>query len=128
MGQAELRHWIHEFLHNPVLGWSLSKLAFARFLGIDLHGLKSKVRHRPTQAWFRGAEQFRFTRQIRRLLAGQVVPRQIRAQSGQLKWEAVPADHPRPLRLPRRWRYNLASGRIEFVPPLVPSYTPPDAL
>jgi hypothetical protein len=44
MSQAELRHWIHQFLYNPAFGWSHCKLAFARFLGIDLHGLKSKIR------------------------------------------------------------------------------------
>jgi hypothetical protein len=51
MSQDELCHWIREFLYNPTLGWSRSKLAFAGLLGVDLHWLKSKIRQGRTQAW-----------------------------------------------------------------------------
>jgi hypothetical protein len=124
MSQDELRHYIHEFLFNPAFGWSNSKLALARFFGIDLHGLKSKIRQGRTQAWFVGGEQIRFTRQIRHLLAGEVVPERRRAPSGQLRCEAVLADHPQPVRLPGRLRFNLAKARVEWVPPVAPSYSP----
>src|SRR5215472_1503033 len=89
----ELRYWIDQFRRNPDLGWSHCRLALARFLGIDPPGLRSKIRHGRTQAWIYPGEQIRFTRQIRRLLAGEVIPRQMRAPSGQLRWEAVIADH-----------------------------------
>ena len=114
MSQDELRYWICEFLYNPALGWSHSKLAFARCLGIDLHGLKSKIREGRTQAWFRGGEQTRFTGQIHRLLAGEIVPKQMRAPSGQMRWEAILADHPQPIRRqgPLRLRVDLARGRL----------------
>jgi hypothetical protein len=52
MSRDELRHWIHELLYNPTFGWSHCKLAFARFLGIDLHGLKSEIRQGRMQARF----------------------------------------------------------------------------
>jgi hypothetical protein len=124
MSQDELRHYIHEFLYNPAFGWSDSKLALARYLGIDLPGLRSKIRQGRTQARFVGGEQFRFTRLTRRLLAGEVVPKQMRAPSGQMRWETVIADHPQPIRLPARLRYNLTTGRIEYVPPVAPSCVP----
>jgi hypothetical protein len=124
MSQDELRYWIREFLYNPIYGWSHCKGAFARCLAIDLHGLKSKIRQGRTQAWFRGGEQFRFSRQIRLLLSGRIVPKQIRAKSGQLRWEAVVADQPQPLPVhqPPRFRYNLAAGRLELMPPVKPIF------
>ena len=30
MSEDELRYWIRELLYNPALGWSNSKLPFAR--------------------------------------------------------------------------------------------------
>jgi hypothetical protein len=80
MSQDELRHWIRRFLYDPAVGWSHCKLAFARFLGIDLHGLKSKIRQRRIHARFCGGEQIRFSRQIRGLLAGERIPTQMRTQ------------------------------------------------
>jgi hypothetical protein len=44
MSCDELVLWIREFLFNPAFGWPNSKLALVRYLGIDLQGLKSKVR------------------------------------------------------------------------------------
>jgi hypothetical protein len=65
MSQDELRYWIKAFLYNPNLGWSHSKLAFARYLGIDLSGLRSKLREGATRAWIYPSEQSRFSRKIR---------------------------------------------------------------
>jgi hypothetical protein len=124
MSQDELRHYIREFLYNPAFGWSESKLALARYLGIDLPGLRSKIRQGRTQARFVGGEQIRFTRQIRRLLAGEVVAKQMRAPSGHMRWDAVIADPPQPIHLPARLRWDLAKGRIERVPPAAPCYGP----
>jgi hypothetical protein len=125
MSQDELRHWISEFLYNPAFGWSRSKLAFARFLGIDLSGLRSKLRAAPTRAWIYPGEQIRFSRQIRRLLAGELIPKQMRAPSGQLRWEAVLADHPQPIRRHElaRPRFDLATVRLRWE--VAPSSAPP---
>jgi hypothetical protein len=122
MCQDELRYWIRQFLYDPAFGWSHCKLAFARFLGIDLHGLKSKIRQGCTQGRFCGGEQIRFSQQIHRLLAGETVPRQMRAPSGQMKWEAVLADHPQPIHRqgPLRLRVDLARGRWGWE--VAPSY------
>lgn len=90
MSQGELRYWIDQFLRNPDLGWSHCKRAFARYLEIDLPGLRSKIRVTRTQAWFRGGEQPRFSVRIRRALAGLVVPRRVRTPrgngSGRRRW------------------------------------------
>lgn len=125
MCQDELRYWIREFLYNPAFGWSRCKLAFARFLGIDLSGLRSKLREGRTRAWIYPGEQIRFSRQVRRLLAGEMVPKQMRASSGQMRWEAVVADHPRPIHRqgPLRFRVDLARGRWGWE--VAPSYAPP---
>jgi hypothetical protein len=112
MSQGELRYWIREFLYNPDLGWSHCKSALARCVGIDRQGLKSKIRQGRTQAWIFRGEQIRFTAQIERLLAGELVPVKI----GQ-RWEAMVADHPVPLKVPALMRYDLASGRLGYVAP-----------
>jgi hypothetical protein len=124
LSQSELRYWIDQFLHNPAMGWSHCKLCFARYLEIDLSGLRSKIRQGRTQAWFRGGEQLRFSARIRRALSGQVAPQRIRAKSGQWKWQAMMADDPKPIRQPGRFRYDFSSRRLEFVPPTIASSEP----
>jgi hypothetical protein len=122
LSQGELRYWIHQFLHNPELGWSHCKLAFARYLEIDLPGLRSKIRRGRTQAWFRGGEQRRFSVRLRRALSGVVVPHQVVTPSGRRKWEARMAHDPKPLRPRGRMRFNFSTQRVEWVPPVTADF------
>jgi hypothetical protein len=124
MTEAELRYWIEQFLYNPELGWSRCKHAFARYLGTDLSGLKSKIRTTRTQAWFVGGEPRRFSARIRRALAGIVVPVRTRTPAGRWRWDATMTDNPVPPLQPRRMRFNLKTRRLELVPPTRPDFDP----
>jgi hypothetical protein len=109
MSCEELRYWIRELLE--VHHWR--PLPLARACGIHTANDRAggHIRRKLTGGWIYPGEQIRFTRGIRRILAGELVCMHL----GGVKWGCVVASHPVPLKLPSRLRYNLTSGRLEYV-------------
>jgi len=123
MSCDEIRFWIRYLLEQE--GWR--PLVLARAIGIhtDNRHAGGHVRRKlDADEWIYPGEQIRFTRGLRRVLAGELVCRHL----GGNKWGCVVADNPVPLRLPTRMRYNLAAGRLEYAPttleckPSLPSF------
>jgi hypothetical protein len=113
MSTGELRWWFRRLSTENAWGWAGHPSALAHAVGLhDKHArssFNSKFRER-NAAWIYPGEQLRFSRGVRKILAGQVVCRKVGAH-----WQAVVADHPQPLKLPARFRYNLATGGLEWV-------------
>ena len=78
------------------------------------------------KAWIYGSEQVRMSRQLKRIISGELVPipgRRGRGHAG----KAVLVAHPTPLRLPTRMRYDMTCRRVRFEPmelpaPALPSF------
>jgi hypothetical protein len=118
MSPDEIRFWIKELLTKH--GWGPCGLA--RAVGIcDAGGLKSKLR----KSWIFPGEQIRFSRQLDRIISGELIPKPIGPQG---RIEAVLADNPKPLVSRPRMAYDLTAGRLGFVnpritvPPTLPSF------
>ena len=123
MSCDEIRFWIRELLENH--GWR--KIALARAVGIWTDGRHAGghlARKLDADEWIYPGEQIRFSRGLKRVLAGEIV----QVHLGGRRWGAVVASNPVPLRLPTRMRYNLSSGRLEYAPtvldckPTLPSF------
>jgi len=122
MSCDELRYWIKTLLEE--FDWR--PLPLARALGIwtDNRHAGGHVVRKLSGGWIYPGEQIRFSRGIRKIIAGELVCAKV---SGR-EWGAVVANNPRPLRLPARLRYNLGAGRLEYVPkelgtkPTLPSF------
>lgn len=106
MSCDEIRYWLRELMAR---GWSCS--ALTRVLGASNDGsLISKLK----RSWIYPSEQIRFTRQLDRILSGELV----QARCG--KWgrlEGVLADNPVPIRRPARMVYDLKTGKVGYVAP-----------
>jgi hypothetical protein len=110
MSCDEIRYWIRELREHH--GWPGRLLA--RTLGLpDKGALMSKLR----RSWIYPGEQIRFSRQLDHIISGELVPQRLRAPSGQMRWEAVVADHPVPLQKAARLAYDLKTGRLRWVQP-----------
>jgi hypothetical protein len=109
----ELRWWMRELDTNQIYGWAGHPTALARAFGFNdsspVSSMRSKYRER-NRAWIYPSEQLRFSRQLKKLLAGEIICRQVGT-----RWQAVVADAPQALRQPVRFRYNLARGGLEWV-------------
>jgi hypothetical protein len=101
MSVEAIRWWL-KLLHERH-GWPWETLARTLGIGEGKH-VVSKVRG---NSRFVGGEQRRCTRQLRRIISGELVPVERRNSQGGKRWDAVIADHPQPLRLPVQWHINL---------------------
>jgi hypothetical protein len=107
MTTDEIRYWLNE-LHETH-GWGWGCLARTLRLGETKH-VVSKAR-RP-HVWFVGGEQRRCSKQIDRILSGELVP----VMHGR-RQDAVVAARPVPIQQPRRLVYSLSTGRMSWVAP-----------
>jgi hypothetical protein len=118
----EIRYWLKE-LHEKH-GWNWACLARTLRLGEAKHA-RSKLRR---NVRFVGGEQRRCSRQIDRILSGELVTAMLPGKKGPPRQQAVVADHPVPIQQPARLVYDLATGRMHWkkprsVPePVLPSF------
>jgi hypothetical protein len=116
MSCDEIRYWLRELTANH--GWTFRALArlFGRMRrnGQPNDGaVRSKLNH----SWIYPGDQVVYSRQIDRILSGELVRR---------RSHAVVADHPVPIHRPARMVYDFVSDRLRWVNPrLVASPTLP---
>jgi hypothetical protein len=114
----EIRFWLSELQYK--YGWTSQALAEA--LGIRSRHLCLK---RSGSSWIYPGQQARFSRQIRAILEGKIVCRQVGPMTPRahvIRSRPVPAEHPVPLHQPARLRYNLATGRLEWRRPVMSGF------
>jgi len=109
MSVEEIRSWLAQLKEDPSWGGG----ALAQAIGLhcrerrdNLAALNGKIKG---TNWIYPSEQLRFTRQIRKILAGEIVCRKFGK-----RFDGVLAEHPIPLRASTRLRYDLSSGRLVF--------------
>jgi hypothetical protein len=117
----EIRWWL-KMLHEQ-RGWPWETLGRTLGIGEGKH-VASKVRG---NSRFVGGEQIRCTRQLRRIISGELVPVERRNSQGGKRWDAVIADHPQPLRPGLHWHVDLKRGTAyleptEPPPPMLPNF------
>jgi hypothetical protein len=118
MGEEEVKWWLRELIERH--GWPVSCLG--RTLGLS-QGYKGQVRSKMDgRSWIYETERIRMSYVLKRIISGELVPKPLRTPGGRMRWEAVIADHPQPLRLPIQWHINLArkdpfEWRVEEPPP-----------
>jgi hypothetical protein len=116
MSCEELRYWMEQLYRNPAYGWAGHSGALANAFGIGgrtgAQSYKGVFRGR----WIYPGQQPRFSRQLAKILAGEIVCGKVRG-----RYNAVLADYPAPLRLPTRLRYNLDTGRLGWAEVAVPT-------
>lgn len=117
MSCEELRYWLKR-LHTQH-GWSWGCLGRLTGLGTGDH-VASKVRG---NSHFVRGEQRRTSRLLDRIISGELVPVQRRVR-GSFATDAVVAEHPRPLQLGTRMRFDLMTGRIMRTRPRPPPDSP----
>lgn len=119
----ELRFWIRWLLKTPGTPWP--KQALGRAMGCGGRGpgttLNAKI-YDKTRVWIYPSEQLRFTKQLPKILAGELEPCTVPGKRGHLRHAARVAAHPKPMRLPMRWRYDLKRGKLERHPFRTPQY------
>jgi hypothetical protein len=99
----EIRYWIRELRFNR--GWR--PVALSNTLGAyDSSTLMGKLKGK----WIYPGEHIRFSRQLDRIISGELVPDGVRARV---------AEHPKPLQASVRMKFDLASGRLGYVQPRV---------
>lgn len=106
MSCAEIRHWLKE-LHERH-GWPWETLARTCGIGEGKH-VVSKVRGNSS---IYHAEQRRMSRQIDRIISGELVPSKPDKRG---RVDAVLAAHPVSLERSMRMKVDLATGRLGFV-------------
>lgn len=112
MSCDEIRWWVKELRTNPEYGWHHSPAQLAKALGFyDVNpasSLKSKIREK-NRAWIYPGEQIRMSRQLHLIIAGELVLRPVGR-----RWQIARAETPVRLKNPPRFRYNLATGSLEW--------------
>jgi hypothetical protein len=103
MSQDEIRHWLGR-LHRE-FAWPWNTLARVCALGEGKHA-KSKVRG---NSRFVGGEQPRCSRQLKRIINGELV---LSEPNSRGQRDAVLADNPTPLKGAAHMVFDLESGRI----------------
>jgi hypothetical protein len=116
---GEIRGWL-ALLHKQ-FGWPWETLARTLGIGEGKH-VTSKVRG---NSWFVGGEQARCSRQLLRIISGELVLSQPNKFG---RRDAVIADYPVPIRNPSRMAYDMKTGRlmlssIPLPQPTLPSFT-----
>jgi len=114
LSSEEIRQWL-KLLHERH-GWPWETLGRALGIGEGKH-VVSKVRG---NSRFVGGEQIRCTRQLRRIISGELVPAEMPNSQGGKRWDAIVADHPAPLRQQPQLHIDLSSKRspVQWVRPL----------
>jgi hypothetical protein len=112
----ELRYWMKELYTNPALGWAGHSGCLASAFGIDGACPAGTYKGCFRRSWIYPGQQLRFSRQLAKILAGEIVCRKVGGHH-----KAVLADSPQPLRLPTRMRYDLGAGRLGWAPTVVPT-------
>lgn len=114
MSCEEIRWWMRELRRR---GWNRGVMQ--RLLGSRHHNWCKA----DGKDWIYPTEQIRFSRQLRRVIAGEIVLKVYpRPSAYQRKQDAVLAAHPVPLVAPLKKVYSLKLGRLVDVP----AYTPPE--
>jgi len=115
MTLGEIKWWILELRRR---GWRQNSLG--RVLGFS--NPRSIMRKASGKEWFRGGEQRRASRQLRRIVAGELIQREGRKcgrpdLGGRIAY-AVIATHPVPLTAPLKLKFdfNWKRGGVHLVP------------
>ena len=112
MSCDEIRYWISVLPSEH--GWG--KHCLSRTLGLHNPGsMMSKLK----RSWIFPSEQIRLSRQIGRIISGELVCVSMPFNGKTRKFEAVVADNPVPLQRPARMAYDFVSGRLRWVRPHV---------
>ncbi len=108
----ELRFWIKHLLKSPGTKWGPQALGLALGCGgpDPRKVVYAKIGERK-RGWIYPSEQLRFSRQLPRILSGELEPTKING-----KIAVRVSDNPQPLKLPPRWRYDLKRGKLERHP------------
>jgi hypothetical protein len=112
MSSGEIRQWL-KTLHEEH-GWPWETLARTCGIGEGKHAA-SKVRG---NSWIKHGERRRMSRQISRILSGELVPS---APNGRRRVDAKLADTPVPIRGAVRMVYDLQTGRLAWKLPPAPT-------
>lgn len=99
-------------------GWNRGELQ--RALGLPHHNLRKAL----GKDWIYPGEQIRFSRQLRKIISGEVVLKEMRRHTGKPVREPVLAAHPEPLRMPMKITFDMKAGRCRMQPSIVPPENP----
>lgn len=109
MSCDEIRFWLNECVHRH--HWP--KVLFGRVLGFK-NPEKCNINEMLTgKQWIYRTQQVRFTRALKRIISGEVVP--IRGKTRTALARAVLATDPKPLVPPNRFAYDRRTGRLKLV-------------
>jgi hypothetical protein len=117
----EIRFYLEQLIRNPDFGWSHAYQALEVAFGMSNPGkqwLKTKIK----RSWIYPGEQIRFTKVIREILAGELVPKLLPdGRKGRMVWMPARAADPKPIKAAQKgcWKVNLESGRVSFSRPPV---------
>lgn len=117
----EIRFYLKQLIENPDFGWSHAYLALERAFGMP-QPLKHRLRTKLKRSWIYPGEQIRFSRAIREILAGELVPKSIvHPGAKRVVWMPARAENPVPIRAAQKgcWKVDVQSGRLSFSRPPV---------
>lgn len=109
MGTDEIRYWLTALRRDH--GWEMNNLGRTMGLRGDGHGW---VRKAKGKEWIYLGEQRRMSRQIERILSGELIqtPSRGRGRPG----KTLIAEHPVPLTQANHWVYDRRIGRLRLEP------------
>lgn len=121
MSCAEIRWWMLELQRR---GWNRGEMQ--RTLGMPNHDWRKAL----GKEWIYPTEQMRYSRQLRKIMSGELVLRgrlsvrgvPVMNRYGTRVRDAVLADEPVPLQMPMKMAFDMKTGRIG----LLPKYLPPE--
>ena len=106
MTEEEIRFWLKDLRRR---GWPLN--ALMRALGCEGQNW------RRDKAWIYWSERPRFSRILKRIIAGELVWVAGKAKCGPNgKKRVVEADHPIPLAHPMKIAFDMKTGRLKMIP------------
>lgn len=111
MSTDEIRYWL-TVLHRDH-GWGMRALGRTMGLRGDGHGW---VRKASGKEWIYAGEAKRMSRQIERILSGELVCVKGKKFGGHYRRNVLIAEHPKPITPANHWVYDRHSGRLRLVP------------
>lgn len=112
MSCDEIRFWLNECVHRH--HWP--KVLFGRVLGCK-NPRKCNINEMMTgRTWIYRMQQVRFTRALKRILSGELVPIPPGKAGRGCAARAVLATNPKPLVPPNRFVYDRRTGKLKLVP------------
>ena len=112
MSCDEIRYWINALTSEH--GWGSHCLT--RTLGLHNPGsMMSKLK----RSWIFPSEQIRLSRQLKRIISGELICVSANNRGKASRLDAVVADNPVPLQRPARLAYDFSTGRLRWVRPHV---------